>query len=450
MVWRDIINKMLFRSFKSDINQKRELLNNSSLIAACFCLLLTGLGYYIDYKLSLLVMPLGALVCIFLYKAKKTEENINIYGNSLVLTGSIIIIVMVTFSGGIYSPVAPWIAAGPTYALLLVNRVSAWRWTAVMIVTLGVFMLIELYCLTPEIHYDLSLKAPYYTIVFISLIMIILFINIVFESNKIDALEVVEEKNLVISQKNQDITDSINYAKNIQNAILPGNHKIQQYIPKCEIWFQPKDIVSGDFYWFANNNGYSFIAAVDCTGHGVPGAFMSMIGSQLLSKVIYEKNLVEVDEILNQLHHELNKVLQTQDQTVKDGMDLSLCRIQDNNQEVYFAGAKNDMLIVNNDQVRVIKADRQSIGGDNETRTFTKTLVNKQDGDHFFLLTDGLQDQFGGPKDKKFKIKRIKSELCLLDSSLSTKINRLQNACQVWKGNREQTDDILVIGFKLS
>lgn len=266
----------------------------------------------------------------------------------------------------------------------------------------------------------------------------------------------------IIEQKNKDITDSINYAKRIQHAILPENNKIAQALPGSFILFIPKDIVSGDFYWFSElqdqDSSYKIIAAIDCTGHGVPGAFMSMIGNDLLNQIVKEKRITAPSEILNNLHNGIRESLkQYNDKAgVKDGMDISLCSINIEKKELQYAGAHNSLYFFKkeNEQFnfKELKADRYGIGGEvrGAKRTFTNHCIKLETGDTVYLFTDGFHDQFGGSNNKKYTSRRFRE---LLHTIQNMKMNEQQHALKKsideWKGNEVQTDDILVLGIKI-
>ncbi|MFI5164423.1 MAG: tetratricopeptide repeat protein [Bacteroidia bacterium] len=253
-----------------------------------------------------------------------------------------------------------------------------------------------------------------------------------------------------IEAKNKDIIDSINYARRIQNAILPGEDEIKKAFPGSFVLYKPKDVVSGDFYWFAERGNKKFIAAVDCTGHGVPGAFMSMIGSALLSEIVNEKNISEPGKILDALREGVIKALKQTgaEGENKDGMDIALC-VMDGN-KLQFAGANNPLWIISKNECKEIKADKQPIGIHTQTKAFTNHALDLKKGDNIYIFTDGYADQFGGEKGKKFKQKNLQQLLISIsDKPLSEQKKIIDDTIENWKGNLEQVDDILVIGIKV-
>lgn len=261
----------------------------------------------------------------------------------------------------------------------------------------------------------------------------------------------------IIEEKNKDITDSINYARRIQTAILPSLEQISQHLPDSFILYQPKDIVSGDFYWFTEKDDLLLIAVADCTGHGVPGAFMSMIGNDLLTQIVIEKGITQPHSILTQLHDGVKTALKQDNSTneTKDGMDIAIAAIKKGKDELHisFAAALRPLWFIPKDknEVEEIKGDKHSIGGsyDTDQRTFTKHELQLKKGDKLFLSTDGYADQFGGENGKKFMTRNMKDVLLSYgDLPMSEQEKKLKNAFQDWKGDRGQVDDILVIGIR--
>jgi len=257
----------------------------------------------------------------------------------------------------------------------------------------------------------------------------------------------------IIEQKNKDITDSISYAKKIQHAILPEDKLIQKYIPNSFVLYMTKDIVSGDFYWFAHMNEVSIIAAIDCTGHGVPGAFMSLIGYNLLNKIVNEQKIIDPKDILFELNNGVLETLYKNESQSKDGMDCAICKINHKTNTLDYAGAMRPLWVVNNGELTEVKADKIPIGtkqADREEKiAYTTHTFNLNKGDSFYIFTDGYADQFGGQKEKKYSTGKFK-ELILKNSSLDfkTQHDNIKAEHLAWKGPHEQVDDILVIGFR--
>lgn len=259
----------------------------------------------------------------------------------------------------------------------------------------------------------------------------------------------------IIESKNKSIVDSINYAKRIQNAILPSDTLLTKYLPHHFILFKPRDIVSGDFYWFGHKENKSILIAADCTGHGVPGAFMSMIGNSLLNKLIVDFNQVDPADLLFQLRKEvIRAVSQGEDGTeTKDGMDLALCLIDHDTNLIKYAGAFNPLYIVRDSKVIVTKADKMPIGRyfRKDDSPFTNHIIQLEEGDTVYLFSDGYPDQFGGVDNRKIGSKRFKQLLSSMgDETMLNQKEILDTYFNKWKEGYNQIDDVLVIGFRLN
>ena len=269
------------------------------------------------------------------------------------------------------------------------------------------------------------------------------------------AYKEISKQNKLIEKKNQDITASINYAKRIQEAILPSIETIQESIPNSFVLFRPRDIVSGDFYWFADLDGKQIIAAVDCTGHGVPGAIMSMIGNDLLTEAVKLKQFTEPQHILDYMSTNIKSRLhKEQGNVVTDGMDMALCIIDKPNQKLHFSGAKNPLIFIQDNKLNEIKGDKHPIGGyKNKTNSgySSHTISLMPEGNNtFYIFSDGYQDQFGGFENRKFMKKKLKQLLFEIHKKPVGEQNQILNdQLDMWMGTRKQLDDILLIGFNV-
>lgn len=265
--------------------------------------------------------------------------------------------------------------------------------------------------------------------------------------------ELEQQKN-VIEELYRDVTDSINYAQKIQYAILPEESHIRKSLTNAFVFFRPKNIVSGDFYWFTERADRYIIAAVDCTGHGVPGAFMSMIGNTLLNQIVNEKNIVEPAEVLNELHIGIRKMLKQDniDNVQRDGMDIVLLSVHKFRKEVQYAGANNSLYYVQNGELKEIKANKFSIGGlqKEENRKFTNHILHINTKTTFYLTSDGYADQFDEAFENKFSTKRFKALLTQISNlpAIEQK-SKLEKEIDEWKGTEEQLDDLMVLGFTI-
>jgi ligand-binding sensor domain-containing protein/serine phosphatase RsbU (regulator of sigma subunit) len=265
----------------------------------------------------------------------------------------------------------------------------------------------------------------------------------------------VAERTKELAEKNRDITSSIEYAKRIQEAILPSKEHIFSKLKNAFILYKPKDIVSGDFYWFGEKDDFKIFAVVDCTGHGVPGAFMSMIGHNLLNQIVSEKGFSDPGQILEQLHKGVQSALKQghNDVNTNDGMDVSLLAINTETKKALWAGAFRSLMIVRDDgEFEKLEGNKYPVGGaqlDSERKFYTHSIsLNKNDC--LYMSTDGYADQFGGPKGKKFMVRQFHDVICSIHLyNINEQQKELEKHFNDWKGNFEQIDDVLVIGIKV-
>jgi ligand-binding sensor domain-containing protein/serine phosphatase RsbU (regulator of sigma subunit) len=259
----------------------------------------------------------------------------------------------------------------------------------------------------------------------------------------------------VIEEKNGDIMASIKYAKRIQDAILPSHELIELYLPDSFVLYLPKDIVSGDFYWVQEKDGKILFAAVDCTGHGVPGAFVSIVGHNHLNAALKEAGFIKPGNILNYLNQEVTKTLHQKFEktTVRDGMDLALCSFDPETLQMQYAGANNPLYIIRNGELIETKATKRAIGspyGEEQMATYTNHEVELQKGDAVYIFSDGYADQFGGPKGKKFKYRQFKDLLVSMQSeNMQKQKEMLHDVLKQWMQDHEQIDDICIIGMRV-
>jgi len=283
------------------------------------------------------------------------------------------------------------------------------------------------------------------------------------EKEKVEVInqEVVAQK-AIIEAKNNDITDSIKYAKNIQEALLPPLQNLHKEFNDAFVLYLPKDIVSGDFYWFAKRNKKRFIASVDCTGHGVPGAFMSIVGNTLLNEIVTEKNITSPAEILNELHVGVKTALKQSGDSEnerRDGMDIALCSLNEDGTMLEYAGANRPLWMFRKskngeESFEMIKANKFPIGGlemENEVkRTFTNHEIPVEKGDLVYIFSDGYADQFGGEKGKKFMVGNMQKLVAdIYEKPVKEQEQLLLKNFISWRGEHEQVDDVLVIGFRV-
>jgi len=258
-----------------------------------------------------------------------------------------------------------------------------------------------------------------------------------------------------IQDKNRKIEDSINYAQRIQSSILPDIRTVREYLPKSFIYYKPRDVVSGDFPWFFTHGHDIYIAAVDCTGHGVPGALLSFVGYFLLNNIVDRDRKVSASEVCDMLHFGVRKTLkqESEDAEARDGMDIAFCKINHAERQLQFAGAHRPLYLLRKGELIEYKGDRKAIGGiphrKKEEENFTNYLIDLKRGDKVFFFSDGLPDQLGGPEGKKFSPKRIR-ELIMENQNLPIEkySNLFAEDFEQWKGDGKQIDDVLLIGIE--
>lgn len=270
---------------------------------------------------------------------------------------------------------------------------------------------------------------------------------------EIERLKNIELKKAydIIEEKQKKILNSIEYALRIQTAILPPQRKVKQYLEKSFILYKPKDIVAGDFYWMEIINDLVLFAACDCTGHGVPGAMVSIVCHNALNRAVREFGLTQPAAILDKTTELVIENFSNSEEKVKDGMDISLCAYNPKTKTIQWAGANNDLWLLQNGELIVTKADKQPIGMNDNKKPFTNHTFTLNNGDTIYLFTDGFADQFGGDKkEKKLTRKRFKEQLLLIQNlSIEEQGIALDNFITEYRKSVEQTDDILVIGVKI-
>jgi serine phosphatase RsbU (regulator of sigma subunit) len=258
----------------------------------------------------------------------------------------------------------------------------------------------------------------------------------------------------LIQKKNKDITDSINYARRLQYAILPDDKTVSSSLPESFFLYKPKDIVSGDFYWFHKkaNSNMSVLAAVDCTGHGVPGAFMSMIGNFHLSSTVIDQGIADPSEILSILDKKVCAALkqESEEAVTKDGMEVSLCVIDHDELKIHFVSAMRPLYILKKGELVELKGNKFSIGGFMPDKKFTTHSVQLDRGDTFYLTSDGYADQTGGDAGKKFMSRKLKELLASIQHhTMNEQKEILEDTFEKWKGEYDQVDDVMVIGVRM-
>lgn len=248
----------------------------------------------------------------------------------------------------------------------------------------------------------------------------------------------------------KDKNDSLNYAKFLQDAMIPSKKYLKTAFSESFVYHSPKDIVSGDFFWHEEVGDTSYLAAVDCTGHGVPGAMMTMVCNCFLKRAVLEYGIMEPGRILDKVREMIIELFANSDINMNDGMDMSLCTINKRTQIIEWSGANSSLLYFRNGEFFEIDGDKQPVGRYEKYAPFTTHTRKLYTGDTLYMFSDGYADQFGGEKGKKFMYKQMKQLLCRIGQlNMHAQQEQIVSTFQNWKGELEQTDDVLVIGVKL-
>lgn len=294
-------------------------------------------------------------------------------------------------------------------------------------------------------------KIISYSIAF-GLLLVILFALFVFNRLRLTKKqkEIIELQKDLVEEKQSEILASINYAKRLQDAILPPLNFVKKHLPDSFIFYKPKDIVAGDFYWMEVINNNILFAVADCTGHGVPGAMVSVVCSNALNRAVFEFGITEPGNILDKTRDLVLETFSKSDTDVKDGMDISIVSINKQSGEIKWAGANSPLWYTNENEILEIKANKQPIGKTEHSSPFVTHTIQLNKGNAIFMFSDGFADQFGGEKGKKFKYKPLK-EMLLKNSKFSPEkqLQQLEFAFEKWKSNLEQVDDVCVIGITI-
>ncbi len=296
-------------------------------------------------------------------------------------------------------------------------------------------------------------KAKWFAYLIVSLITISIFLIFYFrnkslQKNKILLEKIIKERTAEIQEQRIELLDSINYARRLQRAIFVGKETLSAELTNSFIFYKPKDKISGDFFWVGKLKENLVVFCGDCTGHGVPGAMLSIIGTSLLNKIIYEEFIVDPGQILTRLNFLFYHQLNLKETNIRDGMDASVLVLNTNNKNVMFSGAKQDLIYIANNQIQEVKSLRNSIG-ENDITEFNSTYLEFIPNRSFYLYSDGVKDQFGGSNNKKYSSARLKKLLYdnhLLPFNEQSKL--IDQELKEWQGTKTQTDDILVIGLK--
>ncbi|HET6990198.1 MAG TPA: SpoIIE family protein phosphatase, partial [Bacteroidia bacterium] len=321
---------------------------------------------------------------------------------------------------------------------------------------LAVFFVIEWYQATHEPMKKLPplIEKEYWYFTIMGVFAILYWVISYFRSDNEDYEKELEIKNDLIAEKNKDILSSIHYAKRIQHALLASDSLLKNHLPEYFLLYKPKDIVSGDFYWADETpDGKFLLLTGDCTGHGVPGAFMSLLNISIIHELTFSQHISRPDLLLNAQRDAIIQALNPEgsDELSRDGMDCVLCSFDGKNKKLEFACSNNPLWLMRNGEIIEFKADKQPVGlTASLKKDFSLNSIELKPGDIIYTFTDGYADQFGGQKGKKFKYSQLKEKLLAISNKeLQEQKNILEKTFEEWRGDLEQVDDVLLIGVKV-
>lgn len=474
--------------YKEDekLHLKAKAMLQAFMLTALFSLSYLFISYLIDFRYGVILMWFNLITFLLLPLLLRFKISLDLLGNIYLSIGSLVVVMVIFFSGGLQSPVLPWLAASPTLALMLMGRRYAIFWTFLAI--LGVIFFGYLSFKEVELSYNFNTDwhVFFYIQVIVGLITLVLVINLIFHNSKEKAYQVISEKNYELSQalnelekarnalekshndivlinhelirqkeltesKNRSITSSLRYAKNMQNALMPNPYILQSLFTDSFFLTKPLNIVSGDFFWVTRANGLTYAAVVDCTGHGVPGALMSVVGNNLLKEAVKLRKLSNPAQILQFMQKGVSAALHQAETYNHDGMEIGLCVLDEEKGEASFCGAKISLLFVQHGKLHYIKADNTAIGGIGTSRLtdYQVHTIRIDKPTKFYLFTDGLKDQFGGANGKKFMLRRVKQTIEHVHQlPMPMQKSYIAEILNDWMKGEEQVDDITIVGFQ--
>jgi len=426
--------------------------------------LLLGMGFLFSSVhapfVQLFLAILGQVVLLIVLITLKASKNVLWASLTYLFSHTVQNFSYMILQNGNLSAVAlPFLILYISFGFLLLGR----KWGIVL--TLIVLLLISLALYNVSSGYKLFyiegakvIDAPAFLILTPLLLNAYLISEFFKTRNKAEKQIAMQQAELArnheeLAQKNKDTVASINYASRIQQAMLPTEETVLRSIPLSFILYKPRDIVCGDFYWFHEIDQDSYIIiCVDCTGHGVPGALMTMIGNSILNQVIIDGNITGPASILAELDTRISGTLKQQKQKtdlVQDSMDLSLIKVDKKKKEFIFCGAKRPVIYLHDNELSEFKGNKHTLGGLSEEKKFEEIKQSYSEDDVIYIFSDGFADQFGGNDSKKFMIKQFRELLIAIHKlPMPEQKKRLENELNSWKRDNSQTDDILVIGIK--
>ncbi|MGZ4055837.1 MAG: PP2C family protein-serine/threonine phosphatase [Bacteroidia bacterium] len=452
--WKKITNRGVTADLDFNVRNKIRIFNSSIFIIGSIYLFYTMIGFLRGHilagSLTFVAWVISAF-CLYLMSQRR-------YTLAYHITAILGIVFLFTFSllYGETNSTHIFFFFIPVGALVLLDDFKAcfiyFLATVICLISLKIlFLFYPPYYPAEDINKYLGFLN-----IFMTCSLLFLAVRMFKYENLIYSKEISHQRD-VIEEANKDILSSIHYAKRIQKALLASDSMMKKNLQEHFVLYKPKDIVSGDFYWGENVNNKFLLCTADCTGHGVPGAFMSLLGISFLNETVKERKIIRPDLIFNQLREDIIHVLNPEGtiEEGKDGMDAVLCCFDFQNMTLEFACANNPLWIIRENKLLEFKPDKQPIGmyeiyEESEHKQFTLQTVQLQKGDLIYTFTDGYADQFGGEKGKKFKYKHMQETLLEISkNSMEEQSTRLNKIIEDWKGSLDQVDDILMIGIRV-
>lgn len=423
------------------------------------CIVWTTMYYSLGFKLASLFPAAYFFVLIFatlyLYKTKNFNVALTIYTFFILIVPFFLQVVMGGFINS--GAVILWSVIAPTGALFFNGKKSGIFWFSAFLISC---VITSIYKMDPEqiVHVSDATIQFFFLMNVIVICGFLLYTIGYFreltsrQNNELESnYKSIEIQKHIVENKNREITDSIEYALRIQNAILPSSSIVKQSLGNSFIYYQPKDIVAGDFYWIEKVDDIVLFAACDCTGHGVPGAMVSVICHNALNRAVREFGLMQPAKILDKAAEIVIENFSKSEEDIKDGMDISLCSLNPKTKELQWAGANNPIWLFKNGEVIERKADKQPIGMNDNKKPFTNHTFNLDNKDIIYLFSDGVTDQFGGETgNKKLTKKRFREfVLSIQDKDMDEQGIALDMFITNYRKTTEQIDDMLVVGVKI-
>jgi len=423
---------------------KSRLLANFIKLTTLFSVFYIVVSWIIGFQPGIIVMSCNTLVFLLnhvLYTSEKLTFRVsaNIY-----IANCMFVAIMLCsyFSGGIFSPVLPWFILIPTISLLLLGicqNTILWLVLTILVV-LAYGVLGQLGFNYPNNYNHEVWDKIFTTTCVFGLVLIVYLVTHLFEAIKQKALR-------KLAEKNKEITDSIHYARRIQQALLAPAEFVDRHLPQNFVIYKPKDIVSGDFYWAREHEDNFYLAVCDCTGHGVPGAFMSLLITSFLNEAITEKKIVKPNKILDFVR---NRVIENTAKNVsQDGMDGVVLCLNKTTGKLTYASANGHVIHVTGGELTKLPKDKMPVGLATKMPPFLNHELTIEKGDMMYFYTDGYPDLFGGPRGKKFTTRQLNKRLLSISHlSIEAQKQDLEELYTSWKGDLEQVDDICIVGFR--